>query len=152
MLYSTDPKMLNKKEDPSEEACSSHTRGNKIVTRGRWRKSTGRERYREGIGGFRTAMKMNGNLQLTGVRRQGTSLGKMETWEREVLKNQWCYLSCDSQHWGCGTWRGYLLQPYRNPMEQEGHPLTHKISNMKLILSIRNANIVDGVEIEGLAN
>lgn len=44
MLYSTDPRKLNKKEDQSKEACISLRRGNKIVLRGRWWERSGREK------------------------------------------------------------------------------------------------------------
>jgi hypothetical protein len=43
MLLSKDPRKLNKKEGPSEDAWISLRRGNKIVIRGRWREGTGRE-------------------------------------------------------------------------------------------------------------
>jgi hypothetical protein len=42
MLHSTDPKMLNKKEGPSEDGFKLIL-GNKIVIRGRWKERTGRK-------------------------------------------------------------------------------------------------------------
>jgi hypothetical protein len=51
MLYSTDPRKLNKKEDQSKEACISLRRGNKIVLRGCRRKQTRRKRNWERNGG-----------------------------------------------------------------------------------------------------
>ena len=41
ILHFTDPKKLNKKKGPSEEAWVSLRRGNKIVLRGRWRERPG---------------------------------------------------------------------------------------------------------------
>ena len=49
--HSTDPKKLNKKEDPSEDALISLRRGNKIVIGGRGRKGNGKERSWRGTEG-----------------------------------------------------------------------------------------------------
>lgn len=54
-------------------------------------------------------------------------------------------LSCDSQHWGYGTWRGHLLKPDRKPRQKPAH----KTFNQKCILSRRNSDTGDGVEPEG---
>jgi hypothetical protein len=43
MLYSADPKKLNRKENPREEFSTSLRKGNKIVIGGRWREGAGRE-------------------------------------------------------------------------------------------------------------
>jgi hypothetical protein len=43
MLHFIDPEKLNKKKGPSEEACISLRRGNKIVIKDRWKEGTGKE-------------------------------------------------------------------------------------------------------------
>ena len=50
MLHSTDPKKLNKKEGPSEDASIPLRRGNKIVMGDRGRKGTVWERGESGEG------------------------------------------------------------------------------------------------------
>ena len=44
MIYTTDPKKLNKKEGPNKDAWISLRRGNKIVIGVRWNEGTGRNR------------------------------------------------------------------------------------------------------------
>ena len=51
MLQSTDPKKLNKKEGPSEDASIPLRRGNKIIMGGRGREGPGWERGQGGKGG-----------------------------------------------------------------------------------------------------
>jgi hypothetical protein len=98
MLYSTDPKKLNKKEGPSKDAWISHRRGNKIVIRCRGREGSGWEReFGEGNGGIQDwvwertgeiAMR-DRNLQL-GVGRWGSYQGHArDLGIGEVPKNQW---------------------------------------------------------------
>jgi hypothetical protein len=80
MLHSTDPKKLNKKEGQSKEGRISLRRGNKIVIRCKWREGSGKEGEKKGMGGFRIKCgkglgrwlhghEMNGNLQLSGVKK-----------------------------------------------------------------------------------
>lgn len=74
MIYHTDPKKLNKKKGPKEDASISLRKGNKIITGGREKEGPGWERGgRGGEGGKgqvegdrREAQKtrrMNGNMQ-----------------------------------------------------------------------------------------
>jgi hypothetical protein len=61
MLHSTDPKKLNKKKSPSENAQISLRMGNKIIIRERWKEGTGWER----------GLRKNGGIQagITGMAR-----------------------------------------------------------------------------------
>jgi hypothetical protein len=73
--HSTDPKKLNKKEDPSEDALISLRRGNKIVIGGRWRERTQWKReWRREWGWFRTEY---------GERQEG---GQENEWKPSVLR------------------------------------------------------------------
>lgn len=69
----------------------------------------------------------------------------------EHPSNNGGFLRCDTQHWGYETWGGCLLWPGRSPGGAIGR-LTHRTSIPKRILSIRNAEIGDRAETEGVAN
>jgi hypothetical protein len=79
MLHSTDPKKINKKEGPSEDASILFRKGNKIIMGGRGREGLGCER-----GGDKRGRIRYGNRQERGPEGQENEWKYLAAWGGRV--------------------------------------------------------------------
>jgi hypothetical protein len=101
MIYLINPKKLNKKKGPSENALIPYRRDNKISVgcRRRGRKT--------GIGGDRReaqkARRMNGNMQPLGIGGGGSSRKSQDLGQGRLTELDMGELNRNDQQWGYGT-------------------------------------------------
>jgi len=99
-----------------------------------------------------TAMKMNGNLQLIGVKRWGHLQEKTETWHKGGIQESMEVTLAVTHNIGNVELEEATSYSQAGTQWRDRHQPTHKTFNPIFILSTSNKGAGDEAETEGVAN